>query len=1116
MNRSTPRRRLARLAWIAFAAVAIVPLQAAEPPRLVVQTGQSGTRVADWSPDGRWIVTAGSDGRLLLWDAESGRQLRQWVGPPSGITAVRFAHDGRTVLAGTSGGTLHAVDLVSGKGSETATGGLSVHALDLSAKDAVMVIASGHLAATVDTRTGKAGVVDVQPYSLSAIAVSADGSRAAAARSDGAILVFDVSTSTVEHTLRAAEHAPAGTGRSTREVVRTLAFAPDGRRLASGSMDGTVHLWDPSTGALLHTLEGHGITVASVDFSPDGHHLLVGGGGATLWDVRSGQRVGEALPTRHLVEQARYSVDGRRLLAVDPAGATVFDAASREVLRDLRGYAGSASRLRFSPDGARLLVDGTVWDLATGRDQASPAHGGGHEGFAHWTADGSRLFGAGMRGIGLWDARTGELRLSIDDGQDTLMHGALSGDGAWIAAGNNDGQVRLWDGRSGELKKTLQVNDHAVRQVAFSRDGTLLAAGGGDRPVTLWDIRSGRQLWAADVPHGRFEFMPDGQRIALFGAGPVAYRDVRTGRAAGLGPDHGAWVRALRVSADGRWLATGGADRAVKVWDLASGALLATLAGHEDAISDVDFSPDGALVASAAGDGTVRLWRRASGEPLAQLVHLVGREGWVSNGVVIGPGGRFDAPDLEALDGLHWILPSDPDRAVPVEAFMRQYYEPRLLPRLLAGDALPPLPEIGGLDTRAPSLRIVEVVPDPTDARRVEVVLEVDGLGPEGPGAFDVRLFRNGQRVGAADGPVRGEAGTGRARLRFPVRLGDEQARAGARFSAYAFNRDRVKSPTVTAWHRGDGEWRVARRRAFLVNIGIDQYQSPAWDLEYAANDARLLGSALAERLRASGRFDEVVQTLLVSDAETPGGATRDAIAQALAALSPAVAGDAAPGPDDVVIVSFAGHGAVSGDGQFHLLPHDIGDVASRLLTPAVLQRGIDTDTLGRWFGGIDAGQVALILDACHSAASVAEPGFKPGPMGSRGLGQLAYDKGLRILAATQPSDVALESDATEHGLLSYALVKEGLGQGRADFLPRDERILLDEWLDFAVQRVPALSAEVAGGQLDTRGASVRARNAGSLATPAQARGLQRPALFDFRIRSPGATATDAVELGTR
>ena len=106
-----------------------------------------------------------------------------------------------------------------------------------------------------------------------------------------------------------------------------------------------------------------------------------------------------------------------------------------------------------------------------------------------------------------------------------------------------------------------------------------------------------------------------------------------------------------------------------------------------------------------------------------------------------------------------------------------------------------------------------------------------------------------------------------------------------------------------------------------------------------------------------------------------------------------------------------------------------------------------------------------LVIDACHSARSVDQPWFKPGPMGSRGLGQLAYDKRMRVLAASQADDFAIEDKDLKHGLLTYALVEDGLVRGLADFQPRDGDISVGEWLAFAVQRVPELHKRLRNNQ---------------------------------------------------
>jgi uncharacterized caspase-like protein len=108
------------------------------------------------------------------------------------------------------------------------------------------------------------------------------------------------------------------------------------------------------------------------------------------------------------------------------------------------------------------------------------------------------------------------------------------------------------------------------------------------------------------------------------------------------------------------------------------------------------------------------------------------------------------------------------------------------------------------------------------------------------------------------------------------------------------------------------------------------------------------------------------------------------------------------------------------------LLPSNSGKEAPSVeedpKNAAILSKFISSEELSQWLKDVDAGELAMIIDACHSAASVPE-GFKPGPMGDRGRGQLAYDKGMRILAATQADNVALESEKLGQGLLTYALV---------------------------------------------------------------------------------------------
>ena len=199
-------------------------------------------------------------------------------------------------------------------------------------------------------------------------------------------------------------------------------------------------------------------------------------------------------------------------------------------------------------------------------------------------------------------------------------------------------------------------------------------------------------------------------------------------------------------------------------------------------------------------------------------------------------------------------------------------------------------------------------------------------------------------------------------------------------------------------------------------------------------------------------------------------------------------------GPDDLLLISFSSHGYTDRSGNFFILPYDIG--SSSKITPDLLAHCISSEELSVWLRDVDAGDIVVVIDACHAAAFTGK-GFKPGPMASRGLGQLAYDKGMRILTATQANDFALESGSLGQGLLSYALVENGLKEGRADFKPTpDGRITMKEWLEYGAGQVPTLYDKISRRELKVVGKGARAVIIG---TKQQVEGYQQqPSLFDF------------------
>ena len=159
----------------------------------------------------------------------------------------------------------------------------------------------------------------------------------------------------------------------------------------------------------------------------------------------------------------------------------------------------------------------------------------------------------------------------------------------------------------------------------------------------------------------------------------------------------------------------------------------------------------------------------------------------------------------------------------------------------------------------------------------------------------------------------------------------------------------------------------------------------------------------------------------------------------------------------------FSGHGTAHKD-HFYLIPHDLGYQGSRTALDAeglrqILAHSVSDTELEEVLRSVDADQMLLVIDACNSGQALEATEKRRGPMNTKGLAQLAYEKGMYVLTASQSMEVAFESEALKHSYLTYALIEEGIKGGSAD-LDSDGEVLLREWFDYAAGRVPQLGRQ--------------------------------------------------------
>ena len=908
------------------------------------------------------------------------------------------------------------------------------------------------------------------------------------------IKLVDAASGNTLHTL---------TGHDDAQAIVGVSFSDDGKLLASSGTDNQIKLWDVTTGRSVKTLSGAAMPITDIAFSADGRSLTIAGPQAvSSWELTTGGvRRAVALPDDYaraglegMSERGSVlSSDGKLVVAGSnhQPVAKVWEVSTGREMPNVTLTQGKELRnAAFTRDASVVaLVEGDNKNLRTTQTTPSvpstPAPTPATKAKPDKNKMPSMADLSNMPGMPdmskmmeMMKKDPKKLEAELKKTQEAVERGDLNAGlemmekmGMMPASKSNKpaNSLRLIEVSSGRALQTIPLPGGFLNEtmdnsmmgssaLSFSPDGRLLASASGyTGPLMLRDGATGQELRRLksmnSMSVNTLAWSPDSKRLASahFGfkknmmdpsmADNFSFEDMsfaiklwdpQTGTELSSLAGHDNFVNRIAFSRDGRLLASGSYDSTIKLWDTITSRELQTLKGHTGSITALDFSPDGKLVVSGCDDGSTRLWTTQTGELLATLVTLNKGADWL----VVTPNGLFDGSP-GGWNQILWRFSPALFDVSPVEIFFNEYFHPGLLPDIVAGKKPAVAVDISRKDRRQPRVNLE--VADAPGARTTKIKISITDAPA---GARDLRLFRNGSLVKVWRGDVlQGQPG---ATLETTARVvaGPNQ------FTAYAFNRDNVKSTDATVSVSGADSLKRAATFHLLV-VGINEYANSEYNLKYAVADARGFAAEVEREQKKLGRYQNVQVTSLldksatkanliyalrrlagVSDAQLPAGAPPE-----LARINSAE-------PEDAVVVYYAGHGTAQNQ-RFYLIPHDLGYDGKRteLDEPglaSMLSHSVSDLELEQEFERIDAGLTLMVIDACNSGQALETEEKRRGPMNSKGLAQLAYEKGMYILTAAQSYPAALEAAQLGHGYLTYVLLEEGLRSAAADNQPKD------------------------------------------------------------------------------
>ncbi|KAG8868375.1 hypothetical protein FRC20_003536 [Serendipita sp. 405] len=537
-----------------------------------------GVTSVAFSGDDQRIVTGSFDNSVRVWNVLDGKEEMKLVGHPNVSRSVAYSGDGLRVASGSDDGTLRIWSVEPGLEEERRREGrYTVTALALSSDGQKVFYArrdSNQIRIrNVDNGEDERPLIIGRDYDhIHTVAISKDGKHAAIATAGSKLLdIYNVDYS---------RYFPATGMFGHKDVISSVAFSPDDRKVASGSRDKTIRIWDRRTRKEEKKLEGHENSVCSVSFSSDGSKLVSGSSDHTIriWDLET----------------------------------------EGVMMKTLRGHTGPVLSVAFSSNSQKVLSgshDKTVriWDVETGEVERQWVHEGSIWSVAFSLSNSKIVSGCNNHTIYVWDLERGKVT-TLEGHTDAVLSVAFSSDQQKVVSGSHDKTVRIWDLETGKEVQTITRHMDSVQLVTFPKDDTVFSAS-YDSTFRAWDVRTGKERiqmvgfinWMSSIA------LSSDNRLLAVGMNNFMIRiwNMETGDERIL-RGHTDKVTSIVFSYNNEKILSVSDDRTVRIWSVEKREQEKKSNTGKKMLSTT-LSPDSKIVALLDGNGVISFWNVETG-----------------------------------------------------------------------------------------------------------------------------------------------------------------------------------------------------------------------------------------------------------------------------------------------------------------------------------------------------------------------------------------------------------------------------------------------------------------------------------------------------------------------